>query len=192
MYETHNESRRRLLLSALLLIVVVSGAFYFIDRLQDNEFVLALIGSFGYLGVYLTALASGLSAIVPVPPGVLTPLFETAGLSLVLIIIFLSLGTLTADIFGFYLGNFNSSFVQKKAPRTYAWFRNLYTEKPYLVLPVVFSYIAFAPLPNELVVITLGALGYRMRSLVLPLFFGSILHHTLIAFGARGAFELIF
>lgn len=175
--------------AAIGILVLVS--LWFKEYLQSESTAIELIQRFSYLGVYLTALIGGLSAVVPIPPAVFTPIFEYAGLSVPLIIIFLSLGTFSADIFGFFLGSFNHDLTKETYPKTFAWFQDLYEHRAHLVLPAVFLYAAFIPFPNELIVISLGALGYTLRPLILPLFFGSIVHHTLISYGAIGLLSIV-
>ncbi len=186
------KSTAKLIASLVVVLLIIAASFYFAEYISKNDGARELVNSYGYFGAYITATLLGLSAIAPVPPAIFMPVFVTAGLLPVLIILFLSLGTLTADLFGYFLGNVNATLLSKKFPRLTLWFEKLHTNNYLLLITVVFLYAAFVPLPNELVVISLGALGARLQPLLAPLFLGSVVHHTVFAFGTQGLYSFLF
>ena len=55
--------------------------------------------------------------------------------------------------------------------------------RPYVTQAIVFVYASIVPLPNELLLIPLGALGVKLRSLILAFVAGNIIHVTILAYG---------
>lgn len=181
-----------LIASLAVLIFVLGASFYFAEFTANNEAVRELVNTYGYVGAYVTATLLGLSAVAPVPSAIFMPVFTSAELLPVFVIIALSLGTLTADVCGYYLGHLNTNLITSRYPRLHAWFQRLYTERYLVFMLAVFLYVAFVPLPNELVVISLGVLGASLRPLIVPLFLGSVIHHTIFAFGTQTLYGLLF
>ncbi len=146
---------------------------------------------FGYLGVVITAFIAGLNAIVPVPAGSFVPIFVAAGLAMPLIIVALVIGTMLADLLAFYIGMKGRELTIEDYPRVLAFTNWLRRDTDRYIIPGVFLYAAFSPLPNELILVPLAIAGVRLRVLILPLLVGTIVYQTAFALGAQSLFTLV-
>lgn len=179
-------------LRGLTLLVVLAGVlvvtFYLAFTIEKNPAVQNILAAIGYPGVYLLALIIGLNPFMPVPAATFTPIFLAAHLTLPFIITALTLGTVTADSLGYLFGHVSKVYVKKSHPRIYHFFKNLYTKHYSYVLPVVFFYTSFIPLPNELFLLPLAVLGMPFRLLIIPIIIGDAINQTLLAFGVQNVF----
>lgn len=173
----------------VLALAMLSGIFLLATIISDDKAAQELVQRLGYVGVLIVSFIAGLNAIVPVPAGSFVPIFLAAGLSMPLIIATLVVGTTLADLLAFYVGMKGREFAAAQHPRVInftTWLRS--GKEPYII-PGVFLYAAFSPIPNELILIPLALAGVRFRTLVLPLFLGTIVYQTAFALGAQGIFN---
>lgn len=189
------QSARRLItlfgLSAIFVLVVV-GAFVLADYVTKSEIAQQIVSQFGYLGVIALAIIAGLNVLVPVPAATFTPVFLAAGLWLPFIILTLTLGTLIADLIGYWFGSWSREYVDAHYPRTMTFLQGLNERHARYVLPTVFLYSAIVPLPNETIVIPLALLGFRFEQLLPALFLGNIVNQTFLAYGIANIFTYLF
>ncbi len=180
-----------ILLVAVLLSVAVTVLFaaHYIEQSQTAQ---TLISKLGYVGVVIIAIIAGLNVAFPIPAATLTPLFTAAGLWLPMIILALTIGTFIADLTGYLFGSIARTHIYKHYPRIVAYLEKIYTDRPHLIIPVVFLYVAFIPLPNEVLVIPLALLHIRLRLILLPLFLGNLMNQTIYALGMQGIFSWLF
>jgi len=167
----------------VFVIALFTGALIFASHIQDNESVKGLITSFGPFGIFIVALAGGLNLFVPVPATAFIPIFSAAGFSLAMIIPLIVIGTTIADLVGFYIGTVLRPHVDKRKNKIYRAVQKWCEGRPYVTQAVVFIYASIVPLPNELLLIPLGALGIKLRTLILAFVAGNIIHVTLLAYG---------
>ena len=173
------------------LFFIVGFAFFLADVVRTDESARAIVESYGYIGILVTAIVAGLNFVVPVPAAAFTPVFLEAGFSWFTIIALLVIGTLLADTIGYFLGRAGRQIADEDAP----WVNRMESfieKRPRLVVPVVFLYASFMPLPNELILIPLGLAGHRFVTLILPLLLGNVVHQTLVSLGFSSVFSLLF
>jgi len=182
----------RYTLMFLVAVAIIVSSFYFADKLQSNEVALEIVQSYGHVGILTVAIIGGLNVIVPVPAGVFTPIFTEAGFSLITIISLLVLGTVIADLIGYGLGRFGRVITATNPPKLVVKIESFIARRPTLVIPVMTLYAAFAPLPNEILLIPLGFAGYRLTYLIPALIVGNIVHQLILVFGVDSIFNLIF
>ncbi len=188
--------RKTQVLSGIVLLIILTGvatiAFLIAAEILQNPAMQALVVSFGYVGITAFATIAGLNVIVPIPAATFTPVFTAGGLALPGIILALTLGTLLADFIGFAFGKLSRATVVAKYPGLVRRLENLYETKQHWLIPVVFLYAAFMPIPNEALVIPLAFLGVRWYRLVLPLFLGNLINQTIYAYGFQNVFWYFF
>lgn len=148
----------------------------------------ATITSLGYGGVVLVAIIGGLNIFLPIPAFTLTPIFTAAGLSLPLIILALTIGTIIADYIGYLFGHISKPILYSRYPRVITHLENSITTKPKLLIPITFVFAAFIPLPNEVLIIPVAVLGVKFRRIFLPLLFGNLLNISIYATGMQTIF----
>jgi membrane protein DedA with SNARE-associated domain len=169
-------------------VSVIAVTFYLTDFVTESVSAQTVLAQFGYVGIFLLAVILGLNVIVPIAAVSFTPLFVASGLSLPLIIIALTLGTLVADALGFWFGHWSKSYIIEQYPHTYQSVSHLYTKRRSFLIPALCFYVAFLPLPNEVFLIPLAVLGMPFRHLIVPLLIGNTINQTLLAYGIQNLF----
>lgn len=187
-----SQKTHRSVITLVIFVFTFTLFLYIAQYLSGSAQVQETVGAFGYLGVLIIAVIAGLNAIVPLPAATFTPIFLSAGLTIPLIIITLTLGTVIADFTGFFLGRLSRDLIQEKHPKIFAFITEFRDTHSKWVVVVVAGYAAFAPLPNEVILIPLGLTGIRFTSLILPLLIGNAVNQLLLVYGVLGLANALF
>lgn len=171
---------------------IIIGSFFAAEAVEKSTVAQELVATFGYLGVLVIAVVAGLNALVPVPAATFVPIFLAGGLSMYLIIATLVAGTIIADLIGFYVGRFGSTFVTEHYPRTYERIKSLHENNSRWLPLFVFGYAAFIPFPNEAYLIPFGILGIPLRRFIVPVMLGATVYQTLASYGVENVFRYFF
>ncbi|MEX0917650.1 MAG: hypothetical protein WDZ93_00685 [Candidatus Paceibacterota bacterium] len=171
---------------------LTAGAFYAANAVTENEMLKAFVVNAHIFGAIVIAFISGLNFIVPVPPATFAPIFLEAGVSMYIVVAGFVIGTTLADSLGYFFGWVGKRYADSSYPAFTERLHDFLGEHHRLVLPVTFAYFAFAPLPNELILIPLALAGYRFRVLIIPMILGNIFHHSLLVFGYQSVFLWLF
>ena len=170
-------------------ILAVAGVLFLIiwlNRLAiQNETVTDWATTFGYGGIFLGSVLSGFNLIIPIPIIGFYPFFVSAGFSPIMLIPIISAGMLIGDLIGYLIGHIGRdiALTQKKEQKVLQALRTLEKKYPWGPLMLLFIYASVVPLPNELIVIPMAFMGYKLRYMIIALFFGNILFNSLVAFG---------
>jgi membrane protein DedA with SNARE-associated domain len=176
----------------VLAIVIVGLVFWGASYVAEQDSLKMIIEKFGVLGIFLVSFVANLNLIVPLHAATFSPVFIAAGFSIPVIIIAIGLGTTAADLISYVLGKWGKSSAREKFPNMHARVDNfLHTKKRY-VLPGIFFYSAFVPFPNELVMLPLGLMGYKLRRVLIPLILGTVVNTTIFTLGFTSVFNLLF
>lgn len=175
------------------LFFVFALAFGLSHLIQENSFISGLLNRYGYRAVFILGIIGGLNLVVPVPTVTFMPLFLEAGLNFWIIILLITIGMLLADGFAFLLGKTGRQIIvlnqeKNKILRRLEELKNKNKKLPYVFL---FLFASLAPFPNEVIVIPMGFLGYKMRNLLFPLISGNIIFNVLYALGVVNIFNFI-
>tara|TARA_B100000508_G_scaffold20642_1_gene14066 strand:- start:1485 stop:2006 length:522 start_codon:yes stop_codon:yes gene_type:complete len=163
-------------------MIAFIGVFFVSGSLSQNEQVAQAVQEFGYVGVVIIAVVAGLNLVVPIPAATFTPIFTAAGLAVPFIVIALAVGTLIADFTGYLIGNLSKSLVEKKYPKMQKFFTELKQNRSKLIVPVIFLYAAFAPFPNEALLVPLGLAGIRFSTIIVPLILGNLINQSYLVY----------
>lgn len=183
---------RKIIFQFAFAAVVIAAAFYFASVVRESEAVRNLVLRYGYIGIFAASVLSGFNLAVPVPIVAFWPLFLEAGLNFWITIFLVTAGMTLADMIAYWFGKtggiiLSDSLEQKilrdikKAREWYRW----------LPITVLFLFAAVAPLPNEVLVIPLGFLGYRMAYILPAVFAGNFMFNMLYSAGIVSIFELL-
>ncbi len=183
---------RRYSLGALVLLIIFTAFFFLAQEFTTESTIQLLIQDFGYIGVMIAGIIGGLNTFIPIPAASFTPLFIAAGLSLPLIILMLTLGTLIADYVGYALGHVSREIIKLKHPKLFTFFLTLEEQHHHFVLPLVFFYAAIMPIPNEIILIPLALSGIRFRTMIIPLVFGNLISQAVLSYGFTSLFDVVF
>ncbi len=170
----------------IIAIIVVIGIIVYVNRLAvGNDAIIQFATKFGYGSIFLVSIASGFNVLVPIPIIGFFPLFIEAGFLAPLLIITISVGMLLGDVFGYIIGNLGKDMVQGRKKQGKIIKRLTQLRERHAVVPfiILFLYASFVPLPNELIVIPMAFMGYRLVHIVGILLIGNIIFNTLAAFG---------
>ncbi len=173
--------RGKAALGIIFVIALFTTAILFARYIQDNAHIQSFIYSFGYIGILLVALVSGLNLIVPLPATAFVPVFIASGFDIWGIIITLVIGTTFADLTSYYIGTMFKESADHSKIKMVKQIRKYCIGRPFVTQAIVFLYATFAPLPNELLLLPLGTLGVRLRVLFLPFATGNALHITIVS-----------
>ncbi len=179
------EHKGKIALSVISVTVVVIVAVVLAIVAAQNEAFAERVVSLGYLGVVIAAYISGLDVVLPMPAVAFVPVFTAAGFALPVVIALMVVGTVLADLTSYLIGYYGRRVRTIQEAQWYARMQRMVHERKRLILPFVFVYASIVPLPNELIIVPLSLLGYRIRMLVLPLLLGTIVHITIFALGAE-------
>ncbi len=187
-----NKTTRHHAISLSLLLVVIFLAvglsFAIAEFVLYDAWWQDKIASGGYLAVLLFAFVASMNIILPIPAVTFTPVFLTAGLSLLPIATALTLGTLLADLVAYIFGHYSAQGVARKYPRFSKKLTTYTITHKKLIIPLVFIYAAFVPIPNEVIVIPLALAKVPLKKIFLPLLLGNLLNQTLLAYATTQAF----
>ncbi len=188
--------RRRAVISGILTLGVflclVTFAFLAAQFALHSPLLQTYIAAFGYGGAVGISYIAGLNVLVPLPIATLTPLFTAAGLAIPGLILSFTIGTILADFTGYFLGRIGRETIRSHHPRIVRALEKIYHEHKLWLIPGIFLYVAFVPLPNEVIVIPLALLGMRWNAMLIPLLLGNLVNQTIYAYGIQNIFQWIF
>lgn len=188
---THAHIRNATIVAGILALAF-TASLLFADYVAGNESVQDVVERFGYLGMLIVTIISGLNLFVPIPAATFTPIYVAAGFPLPAIILVLIIGTTIADGIGYLIGLGGKHLAAMRYPHFQERLCSFAKQHHALVLPFVFLYAALSPLPNEIILIPLAFVGFRFRTLLLPLVLGTIIYQSAVAYGAASIFSLLF
>ena len=173
----------RTVFGVLFVLALFGGAMLFAGHIENDENIQRLITFFGPLGILITGFIGGLNLIVPVPATAFIPVFAAAGFGLFIIIVMLVIGTTTADLVSFYIGTALRPQAKRVDHRILRFLQKHCEKNPGKLQLIIFLYASFVPLPNEVLLLPLGALSVRLRSILLSFILGTSLHVSIVAIG---------
>lgn len=181
--------RRRIAIQGTGLLVVIALATWANIHAARNDVVRELAQELGYLGIMAAAIVSGFNLVVPVPVIAFFPFFMDVGFEPVLTVIVIAAGMTIGDLFGYLIGHATREVVQPKTRGLVARLERLRDRHPHLPYAVMFLYAAFAPIPNEVLVIPLAFLRYPVGRIFLAVLAGNLIFNSLVAFGILEIFD---
>jgi len=182
----------KILFAVIIIVLILTGSFFLAAYVRDSVAAQALVSQFGYIGVLMLAVVSGLNAFIPIPAATFTAVFTAAGLTLPLIVVMLVLGTIIADFTGYIFGRWGRELITHKYPRTHRTVTSA-AQKHRRWLPfLITGYAAFIPFPNEAVIIPLALSGIRFEMMLIPLLIGNTINQAALAYGIQNIFSWFF
>lgn len=175
-----------------VLVSILFLAFWLWQNVLENKLAQDLVSEYGYWAAFTLGVIGGLNLVVPVPAVAFLPVFLEAGMGLWPVVFIITAGMLLADSFAFLLGKTGRQFLisskQKAVLKKLKLAEIKNSKLPYLIL---FLFASFAPFPNEVLVIPMAFLGYRLKYLILPLVSGTLVFNVLYAAGITNIFKFV-
>ena len=191
MFKKFKENHRHLI-KIILLILVILLAFWVSGTVKDSDFVRSLIRQFGYGGIFLIAVVSGFNLVIPVPAISFLPVFLTSGLNTFAVVAIIAAGMTLADFVGYLLGKAGRHLALSALERRVAnKFEGLKEQLHWSPALLLFLFASFIPIPNEVIVIPMAFLGYRLVYILLPVFLGNLVFNSIYAIGTINILKLI-
>ena len=166
-------------------------AFWLARTAQDSSIIADIVLQYGYVGIFIISVISGINVIVPIPAVSFVPLFLEVGFGFWTMIATMVAGLTVADLLGYAIGRSGrelaSSWNHKKIFRRLDSMKSKHYFVPIIAL---FFFASLVPFPNEVLVIPLGFLGYRFIHVFIPLFLGNIIFTIFTSFGVINLFKL--
>ena len=188
----HMSFKAKLLRDFIIIIIIFVLAFWLGKFVLNNEAARAFISQFGYFGAFVVAVIAGFNLVVPLPAISFLPVFLAAGLHFFPLIIVMTAGETLSDVASYYIGRVGrhmaDEVLRQRIVNQLRRFKNRFA---WLPLATLFVFACFAPLPNELLVIPLGFLNYRIRSIGIVVLLGNFIFNMLYAFGIIKIFNLV-
>lgn len=181
----------RLALQLALVVALVAAIVWANLYAAEHDLVRESARRFGYPGVLVAAALSGFNLVVPIPVIAFYPFFMEVGFAPLPTVAVIAIGMTLGDLVGYAVGR---TAREVMAPRTQGLVGRLERlRERHRVLPflVMFLYAAFAPIPNEILVIPLAFLRYPVSGIFLAVLAGNIIFNTLVAFGVVWFFEML-
>jgi len=182
----------KIAIRALLLIFIVALIFYFSRFARESEFVRSFAENHGYLGVFVISIISGFNLAVPIPAVAFIPLFLESGLEFWVVIGVISVGVTLADSLAYFAGRVGKEIVAHSfEDKILIKLGNIRERYPHAPMFILFFFASFVPIPNEVLVIPLGFLGYRLVKIIPVVFAGNLVFNGLYAAGLINIFHLL-
>lgn len=180
----------RQILQPALLGVTLLGAFWLGSVAAENAAVQGLLVSGGYLGVFLFSIINGFNVFVPIVTASFVPALSAAGLDTFFLILVISLGMTIADSVSFFLARAGRKQVSEKGIRIARSFAAAEEKRHWVPLSILFAWSFVVPLPNELVLVPIGLLGYRAYKVIPIIAVGNLTFNSVIGFGLIDLFAI--
>lgn len=181
----------RLALQIALLAVIIAAVVWANVYAADHDLVREATRRFGYPGILIVAALSGFNLVVPIPVVAFFPFFVDVGLDPLATVLTIAVGMTIGDLLGYLVGRTARNVVRPAEDGLVRRLERLGARHPRLPLLVMFLYAAFAPLPNEIVVIPLAFLRYPVAGILAAVLAGNLIFNTLAALGVIRIFELL-
>lgn len=181
----HRKALQELLLQVAGLVVLAALAVTLGLAVRDNPDIAALITQFGYPGLLIASIVSGFNILVPIPIATFVPAFLSAGMEPSVIVLTITLGTSLADTASYIIGKAARTFVlSRHQAKMQDLLERLHKRHDFAPILALYLFASFMPLPNEVAVIPLALLGYKLRPIVIAVVLGNLTFNTLVTLGA--------
>lgn len=180
-----SERRRWTLAVAKLLgVAIVVGLAIWVNlRAGEIESVRDTVARLGYPGLFVASVISGFNLVFPIPVVAFFPFLMESGFSSVPSLVTIALGMTGGDFLGYLIGDASRDLVGDRLVELRSRIERLHARHPILPLCLMFLYAAFAPIPNELLVIPLAFMGYPLVAVMGTVLCGNVVFNTLAAYG---------
>ncbi|MGY5870944.1 MAG: VTT domain-containing protein [Candidatus Thorarchaeota archaeon] len=188
----------------LLIASIVSLAVYFVlslviidlasPSIMIYNWMLEFSLIFGYLGAFIVAFLGNATFLIPIPYMIITfilgGLTTTTGQFLfdpVAVGLVAGLGATIGEMTGYLLGYGGSRLIDEGQRNAFSKYIN---EHP-RVTPFLIWFLAISPLPDDFIILPLGAAKYPWWKVAIPQFIGKSMFMIVAAWFGRISFETI-
>ncbi len=178
----------RVAAKATAVLVVVGFAVWANLQAPEMEAAREAVAAAGYGGLLAASVVSGFNLVAPIPIVAFYPFLMESGFSPVPTLALIALGMTTGDLLGYLVGDASRGLARGRLRGFRARVEKLHGRHPLLPLGLLFLYAAFAPVPNELLVIPLAFMGYRLAGVMTAVLLGNVIFNAWMAVGVSWLF----
>ena len=141
----------------------------------------------GYWGLFGVSVVSGFNLVAPVPVALFYPFLIETGFAPLPTLLTIAAGMTGGDFLGYMVGNAARDALGHRLRRVRArlevWLNALRVRHRLLPYGILFLYAAFAPIPNELVVIPMAFMRCSLAGVMTAVLLGNVIFNSLMASG---------
>jgi membrane protein YqaA with SNARE-associated domain len=171
-------TRKVVYLTVLLMVLSWSVALYFVSP----ELIVSRLGAHTFLAVFVSGVLGGTSIVFPFPYYLVVATAAAGGANPFLVGLCAGLGVMVGDTTSYMVGHAGRAVLPERASAAVAFVHrrvsDIHSAKFYGFL---FVYGAVMPLPNDVLVVPLGAAGVPYWRVILPFAAGNIVFNTAMA-----------
>ncbi len=171
-------NRKTIYTIVLLLVLTWSVALY----LVSPELIVSKLGAHTFAAVFVAGVLGGTSIVFPFPYYLVVATAAAGGANPYLVGLCAGLGVIVGDTTSYFVGHAGRAVLPAGVSRAVAfvrrWVADIHTVKFYAFL---FVYGAVMPLPNDVVMVPLGAAGVPFWRVILPFGAGNIVFNVAVA-----------
>lgn len=165
--------------SALVFLLATWSIFVWVI---GPDKIVAYIGPKGYLAAFLMAVLGGVSTLTGTSFYATIALLAAGGLNPYILGIVGGIGATISDSFFYYLGTRGHDLLSGKPKQVSDKIADWVQSKPRWLIPLLmFAYISFGPLPNDIAMLALSVTDYPYRRVVPAILAGNIVFLTVLA-----------
>ena len=173
---------------ATVVLAMVGLAVWANARAPEMEAVREAVAAAGYGGLLAAAVLSGFNLVAPVPIVAFYPFLMESGFSPAPTLAVIALGMTAGDFLGYLVGDASRELARGRLRGFRARVERIHGRHPLLPLGLLFLYAAFAPVPNELLVIPLAFMGYNLAGVMTAVLLGNVIFNSWAALGVSWLF----
>lgn len=147
-----------------------------------NEWLQNLAIQLGYPGVFLVSLIGAMSIVYPIPYALVivwmgaNPLFNPF-----FVAVAAGLGSAIGELFGYTLGYYGRAAISQERQRKMDYMLKVFSRYG----PLAIFIFALTPLPDDLLLIPLGILRYKIVKVFIPCLLGKLSMSFILAYGGQ-------
>ncbi|MFC1756904.1 VTT domain-containing protein [Patescibacteria group bacterium] len=177
------KSKKLYFWETLFVVLIIALSVWLGPMVDSGDFFQKAAMKYGYLGTFVVSIVSGFNLIVPVPAVAFFPVLVSVGLNKWFLILIISLGVTIADSGAFFVGKYGRKLVKEGTLNRIEKLNELYEKHHWMPLTFLLLFASVAPLPNELLVVPLSFLGFKLKSILPVVFFGNLIFNSAVGLG---------
>lgn len=160
-------------------VVFFIGVAIWLATLDLGGALERFVEDWGYVGYFASASIAGMNVFVPTTHLIFTAPLLNAGLDPLLLVACGALGASLADLVGYAIGDRGRHAFSGATDRMARWLTDTVERRRRFAPVVLFLWAGFMPLPNEILVIPAGVMGYGMARTFLITLAGNVCFNAL-------------
>jgi len=180
--DDHEKHRLKNAAIFLTLVLFLAAIFVTLLFISPEEIVKKVGVHNSYLILFFVSFFGGFSGFGAASFMATLITFAVSGLNPYILGIIAGTSLAMGDLLMFYIGRKGKHALHKKIVKRIDKFAHKFTKKTVKFIPfIVFIYIAFIPLPNDLIIIFIALMHYPYKKVLLPIVAGDFVYSILLA-----------